>query len=396
MKVVKLHIALLFLLASLNALAQPCVKVGEAIKAYQAKDLETAKKTIDAASADPACASDPSTWYYKAFFCKDYYRAKESTNKNAPSRIMAIEAAKKNVSLDPKNKYAEECKKIVNFLSVTFYNDAASDLNLQKYQSAYGNYVSYLETIALAQATKTDTSAIFYAGYSAYMANNMAKAKEYLLKASELQYKEPNLYYYLGKTYWALKDKDNAYKSLEKGSKLFPENKELILTMVNLYIEDGKLKDLEKTLDKAIQVDPKNLDLKLTQALVCEKLIETEKAEAPKYFEKAERLYKDVLKTDPNNLKANYNLAILYYNKAVNIIDSMDPESDLTMVDKIQDQCVGIFKQSLPFMSKAFESNPNRCDILEGLSGIYFALNDLAKSNEYKKKAEDAGCSNKK
>jgi hypothetical protein len=64
----------------------------------------------------------------------------------------------------------------------------------------------------------------------------------------------------------------------------------------------------------------------------------------------------------------------------------------LTTIDKIQDQCVVIFKQSLPYMLKAFELNPTRCDVLEGLAGIYFALNDLAKSNEFKKKAEEAGC----
>ena len=264
MRFFRFHIVLL-LLSTISGQAfsqSSCAKVGEAIKAYQAKDLETAKKAIDAASSEAICAADPATWYYKAFFNKDYYRAKESSVKNAPSRNVAIEAAKKNLELDPKNKYAEECKKIISFLSVSFYNDAASDLNAQKFQAAHDNYVKYLQTIEFSQAGKVDTSAIFYAGYTAYMVNNYAKAKEYLSKAVDLKYKDPNSYYYLSKAYLATGEKEKAYMTLDAGTKLFPSNKDLILTQVNLYIEDGKLKELEKSLDKAIQLDPSNLDLK--------------------------------------------------------------------------------------------------------------------------------------
>jgi tetratricopeptide (TPR) repeat protein len=220
------------------------------------------------------------------------------------------------------------------------------------------------------------------------MANNYPKAKEYLKKAVDLKYKEPNLYYYLGKVYWTTGEKDKSYEVLNLGHTLYPENKDLIITMVQYYSEDGKLKVLETTLDKAILLDPKNHDLKLTQAIVCEKLSETEKGQEEKYFKKSEALYKDVIKADANNSRANYNLAILYYNKAVNIIDKLDADSDLTTIDKIQDQCVLIFKQSLPYMTKAYQLNPNKKDILEGLAGIYFALNDMPKSNEYKQKAE--------
>lgn len=383
-----LHIALFLALALGNSYAQTCAKATEAIKSFQAKDLELAKKSIDAASIDPTCANEPSTWYYKAFIYKDYYRSKESSVKNASSRNLAIEAARKNIELDPKNKFAEDCKKIISFLSVSYYNDAAKDLNDQKYQASFDNYVRYLETVKLVNATKVDTSAIFYAGYSAYMANNYPKAKEYFNLAQTLKYKDANLYYYLGKVYWASGEKDKSYAVLDAGLKLFPQSKEIIMTLVNNKIEDGKLVSLEVTLEKATQVDPKNLDLKLTHALVCEKLSDTEKGQEEKYFKKSEALYKEVLKNDLNNARANYNLAILYYNKAVNIIDKLDPDSDLPTIDKVQDQCVVIFKQSLPFMLKAYQLNPNKKDVLEGLAGIYFALNDLSKSNEFKQKAD--------
>lgn len=389
MQLRRFHIVLffVFLFGSRVYGQSSCAKVGEAIKAYQAKNLEAAKKAIDAASTEAGCSTDPATWYYKAFFNKDYYR--ENATKNVAARNVAIEAAQKNLELDPKNKYAEECKKIISFLSVSFYNDAASDLNAQKFQAAHDNYVKYLQTIELSQSGKVDTSAIFYAGYTAYMVFNYGKAKEYLTKVVDLKYKDPNAYYYLAKSNLATAEKDKAYKVLDAGTKLFPSNKDLILTQVNLYIEDGKLKELEKTLDKAIQLDPKNLDLKNTLAIVCEKLIESEKANATKYFEKAERLYKEVIKADPNNFRANFNLALLYYNKGVAIIENADAdETGIEDIAKLQDKMVPIFKESLPYALKCYQLDPKKKEVLEALAGIYFALGDLEKSKEFKQKAD--------
>ena len=57
-------------------------------------------------------------------------------------------------------------------------------------------------------------------------------------------------------------------------------------------------------------------------------------------------------------------------------------------IDVVQEKCIPIFKQSLPHMLKAYELYPGRKDVCEGLAGIYFALNDLPKSNEFKKKAD--------
>ncbi|MBN4062082.1 MAG: hypothetical protein COA57_12500 [Flavobacteriales bacterium] len=100
------------------------------------------------------------------------------------------------------------------------------------------------------------------------------------------------------------------------------------------------------------------------------------------FFNKIKDVYYYVIELDSNNLSANYNLGILYYNEAVNIIKQLDYETDLITLELIQDECVGLFKQSLPYMHKAYELNPKRRETLIGLSGIYFSLNELEKSDE--------------
>lgn len=103
------------------------------------------------------------------------------------------------------------------------------------------------------------------------------------------------------------------------------------------------------------------------------------------FFNKIKNSYLYVIELNPNNYSGHYNLGILYYNESVNIIKNLDYETELMTLDLIQDECVALFRKSLPYMQKAYELNPKRKDVLVGLSGIYFSLNELEKSEAIKK-----------
>ncbi len=101
----------------------------------------------------------------------------------------------------------------------------------------------------------------------------------------------------------------------------------------------------------------------------------------------ARKAYESILSIDPTHVKANYNMGVLYYNEAVNLITRLDyDEVDLIAISQIEDQSIELFKQSLPFMEFAYKQNPNDKNTLEGLAGIYFSLRDYDKSKEYKDK----------
>ncbi len=85
----------------------------------------------------------------------------------------------------------------------------------------------------------------------------------------------------------------------------------------------------------------------------------------------------------------NKNLGVLYYNQAVDIIKKMDYDVPLDQLPVYQDQSIKLGKQSLPYLLKAHEINPNDKSVIEGLAGIYYLLNDTEKYNEYKKKFEE-------
>ena len=105
-------------------------------------------------------------------------------------------------------------------------------------------------------------------------------------------------------------------------------------------------------------------------------------------LDKVRALYQEVLEIDSNNISANYNMGILYYNEGVDIVNNMDYSLDLEELNNIQDQILALFKKSLPYMKKAYDLDPKREETLIGLQGIYYSLNDLAKSEAYKQELE--------
>ena len=47
------------------------------------------------------------------------------------------------------------------------------------------------------------------------------------------------------------------------------------------------------------------------------------------YLDKAKETYNKVIKTDPDNLLANYNMGIIFYNQAVRIIKNLEISLDI-------------------------------------------------------------------
>jgi len=132
----------------------------------------------------------------------------------------------------------------------------------------------------------------------------------------------------------------------------------------------------------------KDIIFNLALATVYNKLVQKDSTEAESYYTKIIDLYNEILDIDSNNVSANYNMGILYYNQGVDIVNAMDYGLDLEQLNELQDRIVVLFKKSLPYMLKAYELDPKRRATLTGLQGIYFSLNDLEKSERYKKELE--------
>ncbi len=107
-----------------------------------------------------------------------------------------------------------------------------------------------------------------------------------------------------------------------------------------------------------------------------------------KYGDVAKTALLKVLELDSKNISANINLGVLYYNQGATLMKMMDYDVDLAQLDVIQENAKKLFKQSLPFMIKVYELDPKAERALEGLTGIYTALLEQDKAEQYRKQQE--------
>jgi hypothetical protein len=133
---------------------------------------------------------------------------------------------------------------------------------------------------------------------------------------------------------------------------------------------------------------PREMEFKKALATVYERIFRQDIKGNVKFFSMTEELYKQVLALDTNDWAGNYNLAMLYYNYGVDMINNMKVDEDIIIVENIQDEARGFFKKALPYALRAFAMNPKRREVLVALQGIYFSLYEFEKSDEFKAKVE--------
>jgi len=200
-------------------------------------------------------------------------------------------------------------------------------------------------------------------------------------------------------------DAFNKSMSLDKENQRLDDNKKNLKALASTFYNDAAtfldtvnyekavkyfniFKETMSVGDPDYNFDKKEIEFKLALASQYSKLYETNRKARESFLNKTKELYADVIKMDSNNVSANYNMGILYYNQAVNIIKEMDYDVDIFELSNTQDNTIVLFKESLPYMEKAYQLDPDRKETLIGLSGIYFSLNEEEKSKAFKAKVD--------
>ena len=86
--------------------------------------------------------------------------------------------------------------------------------------------------------------------------------------------------------------------------------------------------------------------------------------------------------------KENYEEGLEYYNKGVDILNNMHSDGRVVQVDQLPDEAKKQFQSALPFFEKAYAINPKNEKLLIALQGVFFSMNDSAKSDRYKNELE--------
>jgi len=162
---------------------------------------------------------------------------------------------------------------------------------------------------------------------------------------------------------------------------LNPVNYQLSVTNFNWY------KEVVVFCDTNINLKGKEIEFNLALATMFEDTLARSKNKDTASFYKARDAYMRVLQIDPVNIKANYNIGVLYHNFAVNLIMNTSPDEDLGVWIKTQEEADVLFKKALPFGEFGLnlpDSDPKKLEYLNLLYQIYNNIYDTEKATKFK------------
>ncbi|MEN7549501.1 tetratricopeptide repeat protein [Rapidithrix thailandica] len=232
-----------------------------------------------------------------------------------------------------------------------------------------------------------DTSVASNVAMIAYELGDRKVVEEYADKLIKMDYKKPYLFNILANYALEEEDYDKALEVIKAGKAANPENMDLLVQEINIYIKTEKTDEAIANIKDALEKDPKNKPLLFNMGILYDRKGEVAKAE---------EYYKKTLEIDPEYYDAHYSLGALYYNEAVQIykkineleLDSRGRYKDRETGDTLEAKVKEWYTKSIPYFEKATELNASEKQIFELLSRMYNVLEMKDKYDAVQKKLE--------
>ena len=270
------------------------------------------------------------------------------------------------------------------------YNQGVSDFKAQKYDDAFNGFEHSIALSDLMNQTMggsgLDTSAILMAAYSAQNGNKIDQAIKYYQIALKNEFKEEGVYKNLSEIYLSQGKQAEAGQVMNVGKKVFPNSNAFLIGEINYLLKENKKQEALGKMEEAARLYPDNASLFVVLASTYESM------KTPEMDLKAVENYKKAIELDGKSFDAAYNLAAYYYNKGADIINEANKLSlkEQQKYDALKKDAEKMFNTALPYFEKALGINPKDIGTLTALKGIHASLNNLPKSNEYKKLLDEA------
>lgn len=350
------------------------------------KAVEAIEETVDAKNPkSESSISWPRTWEVRGEIYQAVFETKDENYKKLSDDplTVAFDSYLKALQLDDKDRFSKSVKIKLTLLISDLTNQAVAGFNEEKYDKALRSFeqIMAIEKNPVYKSedpNSVDTVIIFNAALAAYNDKNYDKAIEYYKEAAKYKYNGAKTYSLISESYLQKQNKQDsvsALQTLEDGLKEYPENSNLLVQIINFYLNSGQVDAAMKYLNIAIEKDPKNASYYFALGTLYDKLNKTD--EAAQSYQKAIDLKDDYF-------DAYYNIGALYYNKGVKQVDVANsvPSNQPEKYEEEKNKADIEFKKALPYMEKAHEINPTDKFTMESLKTLYYRLKMLDKHAE--------------
>ena len=252
---------------------------------------------------------------------------------------------------DPKKEFIQDIQSFLNFRSSMYFNMAISAYETKKYDMATQLFIGAIQVKTFLNEKYPDAEVNAQLSLSLTV-DSLLNAKSY----------------------------DNALEIAKQVHEAIPSNIDVLISLVNIYLQKGDVVGSEVYLNEALAIDPMNKQLYYVLGTANMDLKENEKAE--KALTKA-------LEIDSNYTDAQYQLGAHLYNWASQLKYEAGQlaENDPSFEYMIQ-KATNMQYRSLALLEKYIVKKPEDKVVLDILRKTYSKLNNIEKADEYKKRIE--------
>ena len=374
----------LLLASSIVAMAQTS-KVQSAISDLRNQRLGKAKGNIEAACTNEKTMNDPKTWYYAgSIYCnlvdmssKDPGKyKKQKVSETIPQLIkLAKEAIIKSMELEKAAntyEYAQSNVQNLKFLGGSLFNASISFVEKSSWAEAINYLEGSAEVAGLASDKKLQQQAQFLLA-QCYMQNKENdKAKETYRELVKGNTKEPSVYINLYAMHIAAKDTTKAFNVIKRGAKNLPKDFKVLTVYAAAQLQSGDLQGAFESLNKAVEIDPQNYQIRNAAGNVLRDA---------RNYDKALVEYQQSLSLQPEQYDANYGLGSVYYNHAIDLAEEANalPMDQTAKYDELNNKSKELFGKAIPHFEEALKYKTNDYYTLVGLRNIYAKLGNTEK-----------------
>lgn len=336
--------------------------------------LERAKTAVDAAAEHPETKESSKTNYYKG----EIYMGLHSFTRSKNDFKTAIDAYTKSFNTD--KKFHGDIQESIITYKRNFDNASYKMYNDSLFAEASDNYYNSVELLSV--VGQIDTAGIYYSGVAANQGNLSTIAADRFKKCAELGYKAPNTHLLASQSLRKEKRFNEAKELILQGRKSFPNDRGLLLELVNTAIETGDSKGAESSLVEALAADPTNKQLYYVIGTIYMDL---------KQNDKAEEALNKAIQLDPDFADAQYQLGAHLLGVASGIREDAsrlkfgDPNYDKLILKSDE-----VYRKALVPLEAYISKIPNDKSVLTILFQIHKSLKNTDKALEYKKRADAA------
>ena len=416
-------ITVLAIMIGLSAYAQKD-ELKSTDKALKNGDLAAAKSSVDKAEGLIANADNKIKANFYFLKAKTYYDiAKKNPSLDANAFDIAAKSLQDLIAFEKqtgKAKYTEEAQPLLTTLIGDVSNKGIKQYKEKDYSNAK---VTLYKTYAL---SKKDTAFLEYAATAAYLDKDFDLSLKHFNKLKELgytgiattytatniesgktesfgsksqmdllvkagQYKEPKVDVSESKSAsvvkniaWILVEKgevENAMSAVQEARKIDPKDINMLLTEANLLLKLDKKNEFAALMKEAILQDPKNAMLHFNVGVINQE---------QGNMEEAKDYYNNAIELDPNYADAYINLGAIILDRDKVLVEEMNNNlSNFKKYDAIKAKQLELYKEVLPYYEKAYtlkkeESKEDDIDIVRTLMSMYENLEMTDKFKEMK------------